>query len=121
MHRARFSPGQRESVGSPRTTRGVAGHGSARRSGLPAREGRTTDRSGQKISSRTDGGFPLPHRAWPGRVGQVRVTMKGSGLLQVIAIPINRWRRVEVIGLLQDSGGRGGGKGCGVSRSLRSA
>lgn len=47
--------------------------------------------------------------------------MKGSGLLQVIAIPINRWRRVEVIGLLQDSGGRGGGKGCGVSRSLRSA
>jgi hypothetical protein len=75
----------------------------------------------KRFSSRTDGGFPLPHRAWPGRVGQARVTMKGSGLLQVIAIPINRWRRVEVIGLLQDSGGRGGGKGCGVSRSLRSA
>jgi hypothetical protein len=29
--------------------------------------------------------------------------------------------RAEVIGLLQDSGGLGGGKGCGVSRSLSSA
>jgi hypothetical protein len=62
----------RDSAGLPRTTGEVAGHGSARRSGITAREGRNHRPFGtRRFSSRTDGGFlpPASSLARPGRTG----------------------------------------------------